>query len=127
MCGDPNSNERRRVLEPSTNYKFGWLQGSRKLLTEKIWLRGLATIRMFSPAPQPDGSSSRLVEGTLPRQLAGFKYSQRNGRAWTALQVIGSRPQTTSLCIAMHIALNSVPAGVDTLTYQDPPGRGFSI
>jgi hypothetical protein len=49
------------------------------------------------------------------------------GESMTALQVIGSGLETTSLYIAMHIARNPVPARVDTLTCQDPPGRGHSI
>ena len=42
MCGGPNSEERRRVSNvPRRNYKFGWLQGSWKLLKgKKFWLRG---------------------------------------------------------------------------------------
>src|SRR5260370_11791526 len=42
MCGDPNSEEWRGVLKPSTTKttKFGWLQVSRKLLRRKDFCCG---------------------------------------------------------------------------------------
>jgi hypothetical protein len=54
-------------------YQFGSLRGIRNLLRRNgFGCRGLQSSELFGPTLQlPDGSSSRLVERILPRQLAG--------------------------------------------------------
>jgi hypothetical protein len=50
---------------------------------------------------------------------------EEHGRHFKSLEV--GRRQRQLFCIAMHIAPNSVPARVDTITYQDSSARGLSI
>jgi hypothetical protein len=80
----------------------------------------------------PCASTSRWFEKPSSREnsavtASGSRHSQRCGRARTALRVIGNRSQTTSWCIAIHIALKSSPSASRQLTCQDPPARGLSI